>query len=85
VIFNLWISKVGVETTCVFIIHFMNHDRQHGHVTINSFETIDIYGTTMALQALVTTSIMFEIFLYVKDEGIDLLTIIIVLILCCFM
>jgi hypothetical protein len=62
VIFNLWISKVGVDR--LWWYDFMNDDWEHGHVTINLFETLHIYGTTMALQVkkVLITSIMLKFF-----------------------
>ncbi len=58
----------------------MDHNWKHRHVNINLFETLDIYGTTMALQVkkMLTTSIMLRFF-NVKEEGINLSTITIAL------
>jgi hypothetical protein len=48
----------------------MDHNWEHGHVTINLFETLDIYGTTMAFQVkkVLTTYIMLRFFYTSKME-----------------
>ncbi len=40
--FDLWMSR-GVDTF-VLIVHFLNHNWEHGHVTIDLFKTIETSG-----------------------------------------
>jgi len=64
-------SRGGMDTF-VLIVHFLNHDWEHGHGSIGLVETTKTSRVAMAIQVnevLTSYGLNVKIMAYVKDEG----------------